>query len=503
VTPNSYLAERDHDLLFPAFRLLGMDLGLLPEQAAQSDKRRVYACDVTYGTGYEFGFDYLRDQLALQRNARRELGIEIIGHLQGHRDPTSSIAQRGHPCAIIDEIDNVLMDDAGSPLVLSDSSADGALDADVYRVARSVISRLDDHSDFGFDPATGVVRLTRLGLERIYQDDIPIPFDQLQRTWTEYMEQTLRAEFLMHRDVHYIVRDGAIQIVDSSTGRIFSDRTWRDGLHQAVEAKEGLTITAEKQSLAQITRQRYFRRYEKLCGMSGTAIECRDEFRQVYRLEIRSIPLRIPSQRQIWPTRFFDTTTAKRRAIVRSIVEVHATGRPILVGTRSIQDSEHISELLNRTGIDCQLLNGRQDAEEAAIIAQAGRIGMITIATNLAGRGTDIRLEAGVAPLGGLHVIATEYHESTRVDRQLIGRCARHGDPGSGQIFAALDDSLIRAYGPWLRESMSGFADANGELNHDLTNQIKRIQKSAERNQFASRCRLLRHDEARESLFAH
>jgi preprotein translocase subunit SecA len=500
VTPNSYLARRDFELLCPVFRKLGFQIGLLPEQSPPIEKRIAYECDVTYGTGYEFGFDYLRDQLALQQRTGHRLGTHILGQLQGHLANSAGSIQRGLACAIVDEIDNVLMDDAVSPLAVSDAATGDAMDADVHRLARSILGKLVDGRDYRIAAANNSLGLTPVGIRAIHADDVPIPVHHLTRTWTEYVEQALRAHLLMHRDVHYIVRDGSVQIVDASTGRIFSDRSWRDGLHQAVEAKEGLRISTEKQPLAQITRQRFFRLYETLCGMSGTAIECRVEFQQVYGLRVTQIPLRVPSQRIVLPVRFFSHASTKWDAIADSVRQVHVTRRPVLIGTRSIQDSERLAGQLSDAGIPFQLLNGRQDAEEATVIAQAGREGMVTISTNLAGRGTDIRLHPQVAARGGLHVIVAECHESSRVDRQLIGRCARQGDPGSAQKFISAEDSLIQNHGAWLLNSMTRYADSAGEVHLDLTRHVERIQRAAERNQFAVRTRLLDADMARDSL---
>ena len=258
--------------------------------------------------------------------------------------------------------------------------------------------------------------------------------------------------------MHYVVVDGAVQIVDASTGRIFSDRTWQDGLHQAIEAKEGVRITAEKHAEAQITRQRYFRLYERLCGMTGTAAGCEREFRQVYGLKTHSVPLRAPCQREILPPRFFANATAKWQAVVASVVEMHALRRPVLIGTRSIDDSERLADVFRQHALAFELLNGRQDAAEAEVVARAGQPCAITIATNLAGRGTDIQLAPEVVPRGGLHVVVAECHDSRRVDRQLIGRCARQGDPGSAQMFVSAEDSLIQRFGPWLGEFMQRHA---------------------------------------------
>ena len=502
VTPNPYLARRDFELLQSTFESLGVTAGLLPEQAAPAEKRRAYLCDITYGTGYEFGFDYLRDQLTKKQVSNRTLGSTLLGHIQSSGDAEQAAIQRGLAFAIVDEIDDVLLDDASSPLVLSGTPAGDAEDGDAHRMARHLITELLPEKHYRVDASSSKISLTRNGIERIHAPDVPVPVEQLRRTWTEYVEQALRAEMLLRRDVHYVVSDETIQIVDASTGRIFTDRTWRDGLHQAIEAKENVHITAEKQSLAQITRQRHFRLYEGLCGMTGTATGCEREFRQVYGLEVVPIPLRVDTERRLLPMRLFANAEAKWQAIAESVEEVHRSGRPILVGTRSIEDSELLALLLDNVRLRFQLLNGRQDEEEADVVGRAGESGAITIATNLAGRGTDIKLGNGVRDRGGLHVVVADCHESVRVDRQLIGRCGRQGDPGSAQSFVSAEDSLIQTHAPWLAKSMQRYANQQGEITTDLTTHIRRIQRSAEQQQYAVRSNLLRRDMSRDSLMS-
>ena len=410
------------------------------------------------------------------------------------------VVQRPLHAAIIDEVDNVLLDEAGSPLVISGPADQLAADAVAHRLAGEVVAHLERDRDYRLDAATGFLQLTDPGVERIHASDWNIPLSLLIRTWAEYVELAIRARFLLFRDVHYIVDDQKVQIVDGCTGRIFSDRTWQDGLHQAVEAKEGVPITADRVPLAQITRQRYYRLYKRLCGMTGTAAGCEREFHGVYNLQVNPVPLRVPSRREIWPTRFFDRTEAKCRAIAQSVLDLLNAGRPVLVGTRSILDSDRLAASFREHQIEFALLNGRQDEEEAAIVARAGQPGAVTIATDLAGRGTDIRLGPGVADHGGLHVILAECHDSTRVDRQLIGRCARQGDPGSAQMFVSAEDSLIQRLGPWLGECMGQYGNRDGEVTLDLTGQLRRLQRMVERRDYANRCALLRRDLARDSL---
>lgn len=499
-TPNPYLAERDCRLLQPCFGVVGLTAGLLPERCEPSLKRQAYLCDATYGTAYEFGFDYLRDQVALRSSASRPLGERLSRLAEGELGTEPATAQRGLAAVIIDEIDHVLLDDATSPLVLSVASPDEAPDAAVHLAARQLLPQLTAAVHFITDSWTQRVELTPAGLERIHATDVAVPLDLLLRTWSEYVEQALHAEHSMRRDIHYVVDQGQVRIVDQSTGRIFQDRSWKDGLHQAVEAKEGLRITAEKQSLAQITRQRFFRLYERVCGATGTARGCDAEFRSVYQLGIQAIPLRIPSLRQDWPMRAFATAAAKFAAIVDSTAKLQASGRPVLIGTSSIADSEHLRDLCLAAGISCQVLNGRQDAVEAEVISRAGQSRTVTIATHLAGRGTDIRLGPGVAGCGGLHVIVADCHASERTTRQLIGRCARQGDPGSTQVFVSAEDPVILRYGAWLAVFLRRNAGPDGELPRDLSGPVLRIQRAADRAGSAARRALQQRDQSRDAL---
>ena len=501
-TPNAYLAERDCALAEPVLTRLQMTAGLLPERVDAVQKRPVYDCDVTYATGNEFGFDYLRDQLTLRQDADTELGGRLLRELRNPSPGQRRTMQRGLAFGIVDEADSVLIDDAGSPLVLSIAADKGAPDECVHLAARDFSSGLEQGKHFRIDPASGFLALTDAGMIRCYEDDVEIPASFLLRPWTQYVEQALRARNLFRRDIHYVIADNEVRIVDESTGRIFEDRTWQDGLHQAIEAREGLPVTAEKEAAAQISRQRFFRLYPHLCGMTGTATGCEPEFAAVYGMTVANIPLRVASGRQIQPARFFATAGQKRNAIRNSVADLVAQGRPVLVGTRSIGDSEHLSRLLDESGIEHQLLNGLQSADEAAIVAAAGKSRVVTIATNLAGRGTDIRLEPDVRECGGLHVIVAECQLSGRMDRQLIGRCARQGDPGSAQTFVSAEDSLLQRYGRWLSSAIVREADAHGEAHADLTSHLVGLQAAAERRGFLARRHLLETDAARDSLFA-
>ncbi|MCP4788085.1 MAG: preprotein translocase subunit SecA [Fuerstiella sp.] len=501
MTPNTYLAERDAAGAATCLRRLGMTVGLTPEQGQPADKRSAYDCDVTYGTGHEFGFDYPRDQLTLREDARRPLGNRLLRDLRSDGREERLTMQRGLLYGVVDEADSVLIDDAGSPLVLSLAAQGTAPDLDAHLAAREVGSTLAQDVHYHWDVSTGHISLTTAGRNRCYEDDIAIPTSVLLRPWTAYVEQALRARYIFRRNVHYIVADDEVRIVDETTGRILEDRSWQDGLHQAIEAREGLVVTPEKESLAQITRQRFFRQYQNLCGMTGTAVGCEAEFLHVYRSQVEEIPLCVPSARRVLPLRFFATPKAKHHAILEEIARLHTVDQPVLVGTQSISDSEIIGGLLTERGMSYQLLNGLQNAEEAEVIAVAGECGAITIATNLAGRGTDIKVPEDALAVGGLHVIVAECQLSSRMDRQLIGRCGRQGQPGSAQTFVSAEDTLLKRFGNWLGDAIRRDADANGETRADASKPLHRIQQAAEKHNYLGRAELLRQDITRDTLF--
>lgn len=501
MTPNFYLAGRDCATAKSAAAHLGLTVGLTPEQGTEAAKRLAYDCDVTYGTGHEFGFDYLRDQLTLQQQAQEPLGTRILRKIDPNLPSGRVTIQRGLAYAVVDEADSVMLDEATSPLVLSAGSTGRASDEAAHQQAMRLAKNLSAEAEYTIAPLTTDVVLTQRGVNRCYADDIHIPADVLLRPWTEYVEQALRARHVFRNGVHYVIDEGAVKIVDQTTGRIFSDRTWQDGLHQAIEAKEGLPIRPEKKALARISRQRFFRLYRNLCGMTGTAVGCEKEFHQVYRCSVERIPLHRESRQAVLPTRYFASRGAKLQAILASTIERYARGQPVLIGTQSVEDSEALAEMFRQTGHSFELLNGLQTTEEADIISRAGQRSAITIATNLAGRGTDIVISEAVRQIGGLHVIAAECQLSSRMDRQLTGRSGRQGAPGSAQIFVSADDILLKTRGPWLSEVIRREADKSGETRRDFSRAIARVQKAAEKQQYASRVALLRHDMAVDELF--
>ncbi len=507
-TPNQYLAGRDHGKLQPVFERLGMTVGLLDDQAKPHETKAAYDCDITYGPGHAFGFDYLRDQLTLspsqpgQVDAPR-LGIKTLQRVTGC-SPESRLLQRGLYASIIDEVDHVLLDDAVSPLLLSASGKDEAMDAAVHQAACQLASELDEPECYTING--GSASLTDEGFARVYADETMAVHDRLIRPWHEYVVLALRARHVLRRDVDYVVRDDDIQIIDSSTGRIFEDRTWSEGLHQAIQAIEGLRVTTETLAMARITRQRFYRYYESLGGMTGTATGCEREFASVYGLPVMEVPLRVPSRRRLFKDYVCATRAEKIAAIVEETVDLHEQGRAVLIGTLNIAESLNVASELAQQGLVYQLLNGVQDADEASIVEVAGQPGAITVATNLAGRGTDISLAESVSQAGGLHVIVTEKHSLSRVDRQLIGRCARCGDPGTARVYLSAEDELIEKHAPWIGRAIrrrcasvaSGGAPPfeQGELDGRLSS----AQKSLQRGESAQRWNLLQADQRNEQL---
>jgi preprotein translocase subunit SecA len=478
-TTNIYLAERDCELLTPVFRMLNRSVGILKEGAQKEEKRAVYARDIVYGTGYEFGFDYLREQLAGITDSRDPLGRHFRNALRGGTPADNSYhVRRG--IAIIDEIDSVLVDEACIPLIISEGGAPEGDDARLYAEALRVAGRLHEGEDYTLDDEAHSVSLTKVGKVHAHELVTCSFGGGLQRSWGQYVEQSLQATLMLKKDIDYVVADGKIVLVDGATGRLCPDRNLSEGLHQILEVKENLKHSGELRTAARITRQRYFRMYDMLCGMTGTATESRDEFWRTFGLKVAKVPLRVPLKRIAMPPRFFADAASRWRAVVEEIGRVQATGRPVLVGSRTIENSEVLAKHLDAARIPYQLLNGKQTAEEAEVVSRAGYRGTVTIATNMAGRGTDIKLQAGVADLGGIHLIAIEPNESLRVDRQLIGRVGRQGDPGSYQFFISADDALLLRFGSRLSKRMKSLPNVNGELMLDLSRQVRAVQIKSE-----------------------
>ncbi|MBX5464398.1 MAG: preprotein translocase subunit SecA [Clostridia bacterium] len=532
VTVNDYLARRDAQWMGQVHRFLGLEVGVILHDMDAAQRQRAYAADITYGTNNEFGFDYLRDNMVLYPQER---------------------VQRGLHYAIVDEVDSILIDEARTPLIISGVGEDSA---ELYYKFAEIVKKLKRDEDYTFDEKNKTIAPTEQGVAKVERMlGVENLYDTSNMDLSHYLINALKAKELMLRDRDYVVKDGEVIIVDEFTGRLMFGRRYSDGLHQAIEAKEGVTIQRESQTLATITFQNYFRMYKKLAGMTGTAATEADEFAKIYKLDVVVIPTNLPLIRQEYPDQVYKTEAAKWRAVVREIKEMHGQGRPVLVGTTSVEKSERLSQMLKREGIPHQVLNAKYHEKEAQIVAQAGRLGAVTVSTNMAGRGTDILLggnpdymareeltrlgyppeviaeaaEHGpvtspevaearqlyrkiyeekkretdaehekVVALGGLHVIGTERHEARRIDNQLRGRAGRQGDPGSSRFFVSLEDDLMRLFGG---ETVAGLMDRLGvdedePIEHGLvTRAIENAQRKVEAKNFEARKQLLEYDD--------
>lgn len=447
ITVNDYLARRDAEQLAPVYKALGLTVGLVEHGQAPQERQRAYASDITYCTNKELVFDYLRDRLALgPRRARARLFVDEIfnGRLAGRHLP---LLLRGLDFAIVDEADSVLIDEARVPLILAGTQNSAENAAGLYETALGVARRLAPGEGFNVRANEQSIQLTARGKGQIALLAAGLPgLWAIRRAREELVQHALAALHLYRRDVQYIVANGKVQIVDEYTGRVMPDRSWESGIHQLIEAKEHCAVTERRKTLAQMTYQRFFRRYMHLCGMSGTAIEPAGELYGTYGLRVVRIPTNKPLRRTNSGTRVFRTPELKWDAVVKSVSETVRAGRAVLVGTRSVEASERIAELLRKSRLEPVVLNARQDRTEAQVVALAGQPSRITVATNMAGRGTDIQLHSAVRDAGGLHVVLTEYHESRRIDRQLFGRAGRQGDHGSYESIVALDDEIFRRF---------------------------------------------------------
>lgn len=475
VTVNDYLARRDSEDMGRVYRFLGLSVGLITHEMDYPARKAAYAADITYGTNNEFGFDYLRDNMVISLD---------------------QMVQRPLHYAIVDEVDSILIDEARTPLIIS---GPGAQSTSLYQVMADVAAKLKEGEDYTVDEKqktvapteTGIAKTEKLlGVSNMYDGENGVDY-------SHQLMAALKAKALMHRDRDYVVKDGEVIIVDEFTGRLMFGRRYSEGLHQAIEAKEHVKVERESQTLATITFQNYFRMYDKLSGMTGTAKTEEQEFQKIYGLDVVVVPTNKPNIRIDYPDVIYKTRRAKYRAVANAIEELHKKGRPVLVGTTSIQQSEELSELLKKRGIEHNVLNAKFHEKEAEIVADAGQMGAVTIATNMAGRGTDIVLGDGVAELGGLHIIGTERHESRRIDNQLRGRCARQGDPGSTRFYLSLEDDLMRLFGS---DNISGIMDKLGmeedePIEHKIvTRSIESAQKKVEARNFEIRKQVLEYD---------
>jgi preprotein translocase subunit SecA len=474
VTVNDYLAERDATWMGPVYRLLGLTVACVKQGQQPPERRAAYLCDVTYCSNKEVAFDYLRDRLVLGGKPHPlALRLGALGSGPGEANAGGGkLLLRGLQFAIVDEADSVLVDEARTPLILSSGSGR----TQVERLHRDALEIAGSLAESDYKLGEEGIEITDAGhetLERVGRELGGIWKGPRRRE--QLVRQALTALHVFQRDKHYLVREGKVQIIDEYTGRLMPDRSWERGLHQLIEIKEGVEVTAERETLARISYQRFFRRYLHLCGMTGTAAEIAGELRAVYRLRVARVPTNRPSRRARDPFRYFGSAADKWRAVVEAIASCNARGQPVLVGTRSVGASEHLAKLLTERNISFRLLNARQDRDEAEIVARAGERGCVTVATNMAGRGTDIKLAPGVAELGGLHVVATELHDAGRIDRQLYGRCGRQGDPGSYEAIVALEDDLVKTYARlvhcrrlpgWLAAAVFRIAQWRAERSH-------------------------------------
>lgn len=496
ITVNDYLAQRDANEMNPIYRMCDLSCAHVESSMSPHDRRASYAADITYTTNKEVAADFLRDRLNLGQ--RRGLPAALMAKMvDGVGLGTDKLVMRGLTYAIIDEADSVLIDEAVTPLIISSASPNHE-QVEAFAQAAALTEELDPETEFHVDHRYREVNFTQEGRLKIAEltKDLGGIWSGIRRR-EELISQALTARHLYLLDKQYVIQDGKVVIVDEFTGRLMPDRTWRAGLHQAVEAKENLTINPPKETLARVSFQRFFRLYSKLAGMTGTAWEGRYEFWQIYHLPVVRIPTNRPSIRRVLPDRVFGTSEAKWKAIVENIQRVHKKGRPILVGTRSVDASEHLSQLLEQQKLDHVVLNAVRHAEEAQIVAGAGQPGRITVATNMAGRGTDIKPGRGIAELGGLHVLATERHEAARVDRQLFGRTGRQGDPGDAVAFVSLDDELIQRHAPKLvRQLINRSNKRDGPVTDRLGRKLfNTAQHRAERLALRQRKSVLKSDD--------
>ena len=475
ITVNDYLAKRDSEWMGQVYKFLGLSVGLIVHDLDFQQRKIAYNSDITYGTNNEFGFDYLRDNMvtSLDQMVQRPL----------------------HYC-LIDEVDSILIDEARTPLIIS---GPGQKSTDNYYVMAKLVPHLKKDEDYTIDEKQKTVAPTEAGVAKMEKMlHVENLYDAENLELNHLFVQALRAQTMMQRDKDYVVKDGEVVIVDEFTGRLMYGRRYSDGLHQAIEAKEGLEVQRESQTLATITFQNYFRMYDKLAGMTGTAKTEEQEFIKIYGLPVIQIPTNKPIQRKDLPDVVFKTKRGKYRAVVKEVERRHATGQPILIGTTSIEQSEELSHMLDAAKIPHSVLNAKYHEKEAAIVALAGQKGAVTIATNMAGRGTDIQLGDGVAELGGLAIIGTERHESRRIDNQLCGRAGRQGDPGSSQFFLSLEDDLLRIFGG---DNIKKFMEKMG-LDEDepinsrmVSNAIQKAQKRVEARNFDIRKYVLEYDD--------
>ena len=497
-TTNSYLADRDCDELAPIFDRLGLSHGKLPSESDEAASRAAYKQEIVYGPGYQFGFDFLHDQMKLRQQKKSSLGREVINRIRGTQQGHKLIQPEHHHIALIDEADSVMIDEAMTPLIIS-MPGTAPQDPVPYHLANRIAGEMVEGEHYTIKlPEKSIEVTDRANLEA-HEKIANHRNLLLARPWKAYISNAIRAREILRKDVDYVVLDDKIQLVDQYTGRILADRTWQAGLHQAVEIKENVEMQPARESTTTITRQRYLQMYDSLAGLTGTGQSVAEEFLAIYNCPIVVIPTNRPSLRRIDKTRFFADAEAKFAAIADDVLDRHKNYQPILIGTRTIRESIQIDQALRARNIEAVLLNGVQDGDEAEIVSQAGKTGAITIATNMAGRGTDIKPDARAIEAGGLHVISVSPNESTRIDRQLIGRGARQGQPGSAQFFVAADDALLIDHNSSLPKQIIRSAKSSGE-SKDFSRELLALQKTIERRNFGQRKQMILRDRWMDSV---
>jgi len=502
-TVNDYLANRDAEWMGPVYRSLGLSVGVLQQKMGDQDRTKAYRSDITYGTAGEFGFDFLRDRLKIAGQLGRDSPFWAPWTAGGYAQPMDPKVQREHNFALVDEADNIFIDEARTPLIIAGQTRPATPEESVvYQWSDRLARAMERDKQFIFDEKKQKIELTDEGRGLCRWSNPPTgQHSHAMDKLFEHVERALQAHYRFRLDQHYMIDKGKIVIIDEFTGRKMPDRHWREGLHQAVEAKENVQITFAADHAAQITFQSYFKLYKKLAGMTGTAAQNWWEIRRVYKIWVVAVPTNRAVIRERWPDRVFPTEDSKFDTIVEEIVRLHGLGRPILIGTRSVEKSEKLAQRLQAAGIEHTVLNAKFHEQEAKIIEYAGEPGRVTIATNMAGRGTDIKLGKGVAAAGGLHVLGTERHEAIRIDRQLLGRAGRQGDPGSSQFFLSLEDELLEGLGPDRQEDLKQEGARGGNLDWQSYHRLfVKAQRRLEKRHYRQRVDLLVYEKQRQEI---
>ncbi len=502
-TVNDYLAERDAEWMRPIYELLGVSVGVVLTNSSPDDRRKAYASDITYGTAKEFGFDFLRDRLLLRAQGRIKSDFLGEGSSERWSSQGDEPVQRTMHFALVDEADSILIDEARTPLIigsLGDESREVVIAT--FRWAAKHADKYEKEEHFTIDEDTRKIELTGKGrsLVRSLPREDEVRLVSLVDLY-EFTERAIKVHRDFHLDRQYVVHDGEIVIVDEFTGRLAEGRKWRDGIHQAIEAKEQIDVSVPTGQAARITVQDLFQRYRHIAGMTGTASTSAPELTKIYKTPVVLVPTNRPPRRQRLPDQVYGTMEQKFKAIVEEVKQMHEQGRPILIGTRSIDKSLILCEMLKQDGIETEVLNANEVAREAEIVAQAGKLRRVTVATNMAGRGTDVKLAHGIADLGGMHVICTELHDAARIDRQLIGRCGRQGDPGSYRQYLSLDDDILRTgLGMKRADQLTELGQSKPGPFHSMAGLFRKAQRRVERKHFRDRMVLLHHERERTKM---